>query len=205
MSKNNLLLRKRGGFDELYTPRYAIEPLKKYIEGLNIDWEYLGKDRFIIWCPFDTEESNYVKVLKEWGYKVIHSHIDDGKDFFEYEPEYYDLVISNPPFSIKTEVLKRLYKLGKPFALLLPLTALEGIARNKMYKEHGISLIVLNKRVSFMKGKGSNYFNSSYFCSGNFIDYEVQIAFEELDDNLIKAEKDQLTHQHYKDLRKENK
>ena len=29
----------------------------------------------------------YVKVFKEEGYKVIASHIDEGKNFFFYEPE----------------------------------------------------------------------------------------------------------------------
>ena len=39
--------------DEFYTPNYAIEPLLKYI-----------KPNSVIWCPFDTEESNFVKMLK---------------------------------------------------------------------------------------------------------------------------------------------
>lgn len=41
-----------SGNDEFYTPVYAIEPLIKYLK--------LGST---IWCPFDTEESNFVKVL----------------------------------------------------------------------------------------------------------------------------------------------
>ena len=61
------------------------------------------------------EYSNYVKVLSEEGFKVIHSHIDEGKNFFFYEPECeYDIIISNPPFSQKDNVLKRLYELNKP-------------------------------------------------------------------------------------------
>lgn len=41
--------------DEFYTPYYAIEPLLKYI-----------KPNSTIWCPFDTNDSQFVKVLK-WG------------------------------------------------------------------------------------------------------------------------------------------
>jgi hypothetical protein len=62
--------------DENYTPRYGVNPIIKYIP----------KDK-IIWCPFDTSKSEYVKVLKENGFKVIYSHIIHDQDFFEFEPE----------------------------------------------------------------------------------------------------------------------
>lgn len=94
MKKAMIEYAKKEVYDEFYTPRFAVEPLLKYIP----------KDK-IIWCPFDTEDSNYVKVFKENGYKVIYSHISTGQDFFYYEPDEYDIIVSNPPFSIKTEVV----------------------------------------------------------------------------------------------------
>ena len=98
-----------SGNDEFYTPSYAIIPLLKYIL----------KDK-VVWCPFDTEESLFVKHLKQNGNKVIYTHINNGEDFFFCEPEeHYDYIISNPPYSLKTEVLERCFGLGKPFALLL--------------------------------------------------------------------------------------
>lgn len=57
--------------DEFYTPIYAIEPLLKYIPKESK-----------IWCPFDIEESNYVKIFSSNGYSVSHSHISEGYDFF---------------------------------------------------------------------------------------------------------------------------
>lgn len=57
--------------DECYTPEYAIKPIVKYI-----------KSNSRIWCPFDTLESNYVKILSAAGHDVYHSHINDGQDFF---------------------------------------------------------------------------------------------------------------------------
>lgn len=78
-----------------------------------------------IWCPFDNKDSAYVEELSKLSYvNVIYSHIDEGQNFFEYEPEEYDLIISNPPFSIKDMILKRLYELNKPYALLFPLPTL---------------------------------------------------------------------------------
>ena len=38
--------------DEYMTPRYAIKPLLKYLDGFKA-----------IWCPFDTSESRYVELL----------------------------------------------------------------------------------------------------------------------------------------------
>ena len=42
--------------DEFYTPEYAIKPILKYI-----------KMPCTIWCPFDTEESNFVKLLSQYA------------------------------------------------------------------------------------------------------------------------------------------
>ena len=65
---------------------------------------------------------------------------------------------------MKNQFLKRCYELDKPFALLLPLTALEGKERGKLYKEKGIELEVLDKRINFMKEKKNVSFNTTWFC-----------------------------------------
>ena len=66
--------------DEVYTPAYAVKPILKYID-------HGDKPQYTVWCPFDTEESEYVKLIREAGHKVIASHIDEDKNFFFYEPE----------------------------------------------------------------------------------------------------------------------
>ena len=100
--------------DEFYTPQYAIYPILKYL-----------KPHSVIWCPFDTKDSNFFKILKEKGHKVICSHIDEGTDFFNYVPRFeYDYIISNPPYSLKTEILNRLFLLKKPFAMLVGVVGL---------------------------------------------------------------------------------
>ena len=90
MSLNRENMYSNGKNDECYTPDYAIFPILKYLD----------KEK-IIWCPFDTENSNFVKILKENNFKVIHSHIDTGQDFYDYEPEEWDVIVSNPPFTNK--------------------------------------------------------------------------------------------------------
>lgn len=146
--------------DEQYTPLYAVEPLIKYIpKGTRI------------WLPFDKEWSAFNRVLKEHGFETVCSHIDDGQDFFDYEPNAWDMIISNPPFSMKDEIIKRVYELGKPFCLLLPLATLQGKARFKYFKT-GLQLLSFDVRISFHNAdsmqatiKGTP-FASAYFIGG---------------------------------------
>lgn len=144
--------------DEMYTPYYCVEPILKYIDKT-----------MTIWCPFDKEWSAYVKLLEENGNKVIYTHIDDGQDFFEFEPDEYDAIISNPPFSKKDKVIKRLYQLGKPFAILLPMNSLQGKERYEYFK-NGIQLLSFDQRVGFhdednlQKPLEGSPFASAYFC-----------------------------------------
>lgn len=144
---------KVGASDEFYTPEYVIEIFKKYIP----------KGVKTILLPFDKEWSSFVKVLSK-DYEVTYSHIED-KDFFDYKEELtnYDLVISNPPFSIKTKILEELYNYNAKFMMLLPLTTMEGIQRGKLFKENGLSIICFDKRVSYTGA--SPYFNSSIFTN----------------------------------------
>ncbi len=145
--------------DECNTPFYAIKPLLKYINKTDI-----------VWCPFDEEDSEYVKTFKNNGNKVIFSHIKTGKDFFEYEPEEYDVIISNPPFSMADEILERLYDIGKPFIMLLPLKYLQAKGRGKLFFKNGIQLLTFDKRIGYYingnmkETKEGNSQASSYFC-----------------------------------------
>jgi len=102
--------------------------------------------------------------LKDNGFKVVTSHINKNQNFFEYQPDNWDILITNPPYSLKDEFLERAYELGKPFCMLLPLTALEGVKRGDLFRKYGIEVLVLDKRVNFMKEKKSCWFNTSWFC-----------------------------------------
>ena len=144
--------------DEMYTPMYAVDNIIKYIP----------KDKKI-WCPFDKEWSAFVQSFKRGGYSVVRSHIDDGQDFFEYEPDEYDVIVSNPPFSIKDKILERLYELNKPFAVLLPMNSLQGKARFK-YFEQGIQMLAFDSRIGFhtsdtmQEPMSWSSFATAYFC-----------------------------------------
>jgi len=77
---------------------------------------YLPKNK-IIWMPF-YGDGKCEEIMQELGFdKVIH----EERDFFEYEPPEWDIIVDNPPYSIKKKVLERCASFKKPFVLLLPL------------------------------------------------------------------------------------
>lgn len=163
-----------SGNDEFYTPRYAIEPILKYL-----------KPNSVIWCPFDTEDSLFVKVLQENGHKVINTHIDEGCDFFQAKPLFhYDYIISNPPYSCKGKVLAKLFELNKPFAMLVGVVGLfESQERFDMFSKNRFEIMYLNKRVSYFKDYSDQKpslnppFSSVYVCHDIL---PQQIVFERI-------------------------
>ena len=117
--------------DEYYTPRYAIKPILKYL-----------KPHSTVWCPFDTQNSLYVIMLKENGHNVIHSHLSDGINFFQAQtPKGIDYIISNPPYSLKNEVLEKLFSINISFAMLLGVVGIfESKNRFELFKKNNFEI-----------------------------------------------------------------
>lgn len=164
-----------SGNDEFYTPEYAIKPIMKY----------LPPPPQTIWCPFDTEESLFVKQFRDKGYNVIATHIKNGEDFFSVDIPKCDYIISNPPYSMKGEVLQRLFDIGKPFAMLLGVVGLfESQQRFNMFKNNEFEIMYMNKRVSYFKDYQEQKpslnppFSSVYICHNMLPE---KIVFEEID------------------------
>lgn len=158
--------------DEYYTPLYAITPIIKYLEK--------GKT---IRCPFDTNESLYVKTFKEQGFNVINTHISTNEDFFKLNIDC-DYIISNPPYSLKNEVFKRLFELNKPFAMLVGVVGLfESKTRFDLFKNNCFEIMYFDKRISYFKDYKDEKpslnppFSSVYLCH-NILD--KQIVFENI-------------------------
>ena len=179
LNKGYLTAKTDKASDEVYTPAYAIKPIIKYVKKLQIDnW----KEKMTIWCPFDMEDSEYVRLLREAGFNVIATHIDNGQNFFYYEPDSYDLIISNPPFSIKDDVIKRLNELHKPYAILLPIPALQGQKRFPYMKR--CQALIFDKRINYFTNKETKEvqkgvsFGSFYLCQ-DFLPNDL--IFEELE------------------------
>jgi hypothetical protein len=144
---------KHGPDDEFFTPSIAVEMILPYIPShVTRIWE----------CTAITE-SKIVQVLRNAGYSVVATHIDNGFDFLRHEPLDYDLIVTNPPYSTKDEFLKRAFELKKPFMFLLPISTLEGVVRGKMFRENRVQLLIPDRRFSFTSRKHGAWFQTSWF------------------------------------------
>lgn len=125
--------------DNYYTPKEEWEAISALLPRDKVLWEaFYG----------DGKSGQY---LRELGFEVIHQK----EDFFEHNKG--DIVVSNPPFSIKKEILQRLYTLNKPFILLMPYEVLFTKYFEPFKKD--IALIFPKHRVSFVKDNELKRFN----------------------------------------------
>ena len=138
--------------DECYTPSDQVLPLL----------EYLDKDK-TYYEATSGKSSNILDGFRKYGYNMVGS---DGRDFFDcVSDDVYDGVITNPPYSIKDKFIEHCYKLGKPFALFLPVASFQGARRGQMFMEYGMSALVYNYRVDFTGG-GAPMFGNAWFIHG---------------------------------------
>ena len=138
-------------YDNLYTQQEAIKFLCDNINLTNIKsvWE----------CASGTGNiSNY---LNDLGINVICTDIEQGNDFM-ISNYPCNAIITNPPYSKKNQFLKRAFELGKPFAMLLPLTTLESSLRNELFRDKNIHVLIPNKRFDFT-GKKNCWFATAWF------------------------------------------
>ena len=127
-----------GSPDDFQTPPEAINVLLPYLKK---EWR--------IWEPA-CGKGNLVKAFSEYGFETIGTDILGEKDFLKWLPvDDFHCIITNPPFSLKQQFLERCYELKRPFALLLPLTTFETAKRQKLFKENGLEVIFMPKRINF--------------------------------------------------------
>ena len=143
-----------GTYDECQTPPYALEPLIPYIP-LN-------------WAIWECAAGGMVlsKALIEHGYQVVSTDIayDDGVNFLD-AYKIADIIVTNPPYSIKYDWLEHCYEMKNPFALLMPIEMLGSAKGRRLFGKpgHGIEMIFMTPRVDFYmpnmgyKGGGAQF------------------------------------------------
>lgn len=142
--------------DSFYTPKWIVDVLVPFIP----------KNK-IVWGP-SCGEDHITDTLISHGIEAFGTDIITGHDFFTYKPDrHFDIIIENPAFSLKNEFLERCIEIGLPFALLMPLPALEGKIRGSLLsKINDLTLIIPDRRVAFIGADKSPNFSSAWFCSG---------------------------------------
>lgn len=150
------VLYSKGNNDECYTPDYVVESIIPYLD----------KDK-VYWLPFDRDDSAFARVLKANGFKYVNSHIDYGQNFYTYQPEHWDVMLSNPPFTNKRGIFERALSFNKPFALIMSNTWLNDSAPKVLFKDRDLQLLMFRNRIKFINNGVINNkitFSSSFFC-----------------------------------------
>lgn len=165
---------QNNGPDGYQTPPEAIVPLLPFI-----------KPGWVIWEPA-CGEGNLVKAFVQHGYTVVGTDLLTGQSFLDYQPEHFDCIVTNPPYSIKQLFLERAYSLGKPFAFLMGLNALETPKRQKLFKQYGLELLIPNRRFHFEvpvnnltprgEHKSGSYFMTAWFTCGFNIGRQISFV-----------------------------
>ncbi|HVO28861.1 MAG TPA: class I SAM-dependent methyltransferase [Candidatus Paceibacterota bacterium] len=153
--------------NDFQTPPAALESLYPYLKK---DW--------LIWEPA-CGKGNLVNALAEHGYSVRATDITGGIDFLTIPPAPFDCIITNPPYSLKQQFLERCYELGRPFALLLPITAFETEKRQALFRKYGVEVVFLPKRLNFEtpSGKGAgSWFATMWITNGLNIHKELTFS-----------------------------
>ena len=157
-------------------PPYAVKIIIPYLKA---------KEFKTVWCPFDKEESYFVKLLKQSGFEVIHGHIDTGQDFFDYNIDNIpncDCTVSNPPFSKYDQIAERLFSFEKPFAMVMRFTGLfDSKKRFDVFQDKDFEILVPRGRMAFIRDDGYSKtpaFQSVYVCHDIL---DRPITFTEMD------------------------
>ena len=100
-----------------------------------------------VWLPFNDRGKAFDRILPEHGHRVICT----DSDFFQTDPpQGSQAVISNPPFSRKKDVIKRLDELGLKYALIVPLLFIN----DGTPLDYTTQLMIFRKRMYFSLGDG---------------------------------------------------
>lgn len=137
------------------TSKYIFQMLTSFVDKSDIIYE-----------PFYLNGSSKT-YLNELGYnKVIHYNENFFENYNNYE---YDIIISNPPFSIKKKVFQKLYDIDKKFIMIVPVSTITKLFIKEIFKNDidKIQIIIPNRRLQFEKDGNVNkrcWFDCVFLC-----------------------------------------
>ena len=133
--------------DDIPTPLKIWEELQQFIP----------KDKKI-WCPF---YFNGDLTLKKIRNNIIHTK----EDFYKFQPEEYDIIVDNPPFSPMPYIMKRLFEINKPFLIIMPISKLRTKYAGKYLKDkEDITIIYPSFRFNYLDNNKSSAFETIALC-----------------------------------------
>ena len=125
--------------------------------------EYLDLPDYTIWEPA-CGEGHIVEALKDLGFNVVATELHNrgygscGIDYLRTAntPGYCDWIITNPPFSLSEQFIRKSIEHGKPFAMLLKSQYWHSSRRRKLFEEYKPRAVLpLTWRPDFLFGAKS--------------------------------------------------
>tara|TARA_R100000231_G_scaffold85943_1_gene65220 strand:- start:12 stop:503 length:492 start_codon:yes stop_codon:yes gene_type:complete len=139
-------------YDDYGTPKSAWNDIKNFIPSESK-----------IWSPFYLD-GKQKEIFSELGFDIYH----EKKDFFEYEPEDYNIIVDNPPFDLKKEIFTRLKELDKPFIIICPSSMINTVYFRDLFRNSKIQILIPRRRIQFIKDgletQNRCNFDCFYYC-----------------------------------------
>jgi hypothetical protein len=156
-----VVLINKSKSNEYYTPKVAWTDIEHLLDKTKIYHEPFNN----IHQPLSQQSR---KDLANLGFFLLDTppfNPDTNENSFLDDKSTYDILIGNPPFIIKKKIMDYLYKIDKPFILIMPSQSLT-FNYMKKFKEH-LQIVVPKKRFHFhyyLDVKSPAYFDTYYFC-----------------------------------------
>ena len=146
--------------DRCQTPWYAVDLILPWLPKDAIIWESAAGDGQI------------VSKLTHEGYEVVTTDILTGHNYFKWQPNRWDIQLTNPPYSDKYDWILRACQLSKPAGLLVPSETFWNKTAAEIFEVYGEPEIIAPiGRINYKmpnagySGNGAN-FHSSWFTWG---------------------------------------
>ena len=171
MSYNNKqnYLTKNILSDEWYTPKFLVEKCLSIV----------SLDKKTIICPYDTENSIFVKELKN-NHNVIYGINDFLEGVYN-----YDILITNPPFSLKEKIFEKCLCNRKDFILVLPETFIFSVGFYNLLVKYNFhyKMFCPKQRVYFIEQNGNqnrpNFHTIFIYVSNNLKENTIEHFYSE--------------------------
>jgi len=92
--------------------------------------------------------------LEKAGFNVIKTDLffgEDKRDYLEWEPEQWDVMITNPPYQFKAPFMERALALKKKWLMLFPIEIFGTKSRNTMFRSNAFQFIIESHPMKFTK------------------------------------------------------
>ena len=166
---------KFSNHDDYYTPKWIFERFNHLIPNDKVVWEM---------CLLNSNEQSKT-YLTELGFNVIGDNTCDCLSDTQYEKDC-DMIITNIPFSnpIKTNILKKLVELDKPFMIIMNSTNIHSNYFQEIFEGKDLYFLYPKQKLYFDKYNGKKLIKPNYENKSTSF-YSIIVCYKCIDKNYF--------------------